>query len=112
MTATALRPARFPWYRYDRYSFSLGLEVEGRTFLSGHTASAYDATAQRMRVAGGMAEQTRTAYAKIEAILEAAGQTMADVVRIVEYVTAAGVERYAEAAAVREALLGASRPAV
>jgi enamine deaminase RidA (YjgF/YER057c/UK114 family) len=110
--ATALKPIRFPWYRYDRYSFSLGLELGGRAFLSGHTASAFDPVAGRMRVMGGMAEQVRTAYAKIAAILEAAGQTLADVVRIVEYVTATGIEHYAEAAAVRDEVLGENRPAV
>jgi enamine deaminase RidA (YjgF/YER057c/UK114 family) len=110
--ATALKPIRFPWYRYDRYSFSLGLELGGRAFLSGHTASAFDPAAGRMRVTGGMAEQVQTAYAKIGAILEAAGQTVADIVRIVEYVTATGIERYAEAAAVRHEVLGENRPAV
>lgn len=112
MTATALKPTRFPWYRYDRYSFSLGLQLGSRTFLSGHTASAYDPAAGRVCVKGGMAEQVRTAYAKIGAILEAAGQTLADVVRIVEYVTVTGIERYAEVAAVRDEVLGRNRPAV
>ena len=112
MTAIALKPTRFPWYRYDRYSFPLGLLLGERAFLSGHTASAYDPVAGRMSVTGGMAEQARTAYAKIGAILEAAGQTLADVVRVVEYVTVAGIERYAEAAAVRVEALGGNRPAV
>ena len=100
MTVTALKPTRFPWYRYDRYAFSLGLQLGGRTFLSGHTASAYDTAAGRMSVTGGLGEQVRTAYAKIGAILEAAGQTLADVVRVVEYVTEAGIERYADSSSV------------
>ena len=112
MAVTALEPTRFPWYRYDRYSFSLGLSVGGLTLLSGHTASTFEAATGRMTVTGNMAEQARTAYAKIRAILEAAGQTLADVVRIVEYVADAGLDRYAEAAAVRDEALGPNRPAV
>ncbi len=112
MITTAVKPARFPWYRYDRYSFSLGVQRGDRTYLSGHTASEHDAGSGRMAVRGGMGEQARTAWAKIGAILEAAGQTLDDVVRVVEYVTEAGIERYAEAAAVREELLGSARPAV
>lgn len=112
MSAMAVKPTRFPWYSYDRYSFSLGVQLGGGTFLSGHTASEYDPAAGRICVKGAMADQVRTAYAKISAILEAAGQTLADVVRIVEYVTVGGIERYAEAAVVRDEVLGRTRPAV
>ena len=70
MTATVLRPARFPWFDYTRYSFSLGLAAGGRSYLSGHTASTFDAERRKMVVPGGMEEQTRIAYAKVEAILE------------------------------------------
>ncbi|MGH2828870.1 MAG: RidA family protein, partial [Actinomycetota bacterium] len=108
----AIRPARFPWFDYSRYTFSLGIARDGDAWLSGHSASEYDAQAERIVVRGGMAEQTRTAYAKIAAILEAAGLTLADARRIVEYVTAEGIERYAEAAGVRDALLGGHRPPV
>jgi enamine deaminase RidA (YjgF/YER057c/UK114 family) len=59
-----------------------------------------------------MTEQVRTAYAKIGAILEAAGLGYGDVVRIVEYVRPEGIERYAEAAAVRDEVFGTHRPAV
>jgi enamine deaminase RidA (YjgF/YER057c/UK114 family) len=59
-----------------------------------------------------MTEQARTAYAKVGVILEAAGKSYDDVVRVVEYVKPEGIERYAEAAAVREEVFGAHRPAV
>ena len=59
-----------------------------------------------------MREQARTAWAKIAAILEAGKQSLADVVRVVEYVTPEGIERYAEAAAVRGELFGDNRPAL
>ncbi len=96
----ALKPRNFPWYDYSRYTFSLGLKVGNRAFLSGHSASEYDPALKNIVVKGGMVEQTRTAYAKIAAILEAGGQSLADVVRVVEYVTTAGIEHYAEAAQV------------
>lgn len=108
----AITPARFPWFDYARYTFSLGLTDGTRSWLSGHSASEYDARDQHIVVRGGMEEQTRTAYAKIFAILEAAGHTLGEVHRIVEYVTAAGIEHYAEAAAVRAEVFGAHTPAV
>lgn len=108
----AITPARFPWFDHRRYTFSLGLEVDGAAHLSGHSASAYDPDAGRIVARGGMAEQASTAYDKVEAILEAAGLGLGDAVRIVENVTAAGMDTYAEAAHVREQRLGAARPAV
>ncbi|HEX9710942.1 MAG TPA: RidA family protein [Actinomycetota bacterium] len=108
----AIRPERFPWFDYGRYTFSLGLAREGKAWLSGHSASEYDAGEGHIVVKGGMAEQTRTAYAKIAAILEAAGLTLGDAHRIVEYVTAEGIEHYAEAEGARGELLGEHRPAV
>lgn len=108
----AIAPERFEWFDYTRYTFSLGLDLGGKVFLSGHSASRYDEDARRIVVRGGMADQTRTAYAKIERILETAGLSFADVTRIVEYVTVAGIERYGEAAAVRSELFGATTPAI
>lgn len=108
----AIRPATFPWFDYARYSFSLGLKASTGVYLSGHTASEHDAATGRMVVRGGMTEQVRTAYAKIGAILEAAGVGFGDVVRVVEYVKPEGIERYAEAAAVRAEVFGPNGPAV
>lgn len=112
MTFAAIKPARFPWFDYSRYSFSLGLKSASGTYLSGHTASEYDPAAKRIVVRGGMTDQVRTAYAKIGAILEAAGLGYSDVVRVVEYVRPEGIERYAEAAAVRAEVFGKHQPVV
>ena len=112
MERSALRPQHFPWYDYSRYTFSLGLSVGQRTLLSGHSASEYDACARQMVVRGGMREQARTAWAKIAAILEAGNRSLADIVRVVEYVTPEGIERYDEAAAIRGELVGGNRPAL
>jgi len=59
-----------------------------------------------------MEEQTRTAYAKIERILDAAGLGFGDVVKVVENVTVAGIDDYAAAERVRGELLGSTAPAV
>ncbi|WP_210286458.1 RidA family protein [Bradyrhizobium sp. IAR9] len=112
MTITPIHPDRFPWYDYKRYSFSLGLKTSAGTYLSGHTASEFEPATRRMVVRGGMAEQVRAVYAKVAAILEAGGLGYGDVARIVEYVRSEGIERYAEAAAVRRELFGAYQPVI
>lgn len=112
MSMTAIKPAHFPWFDYSRYSFSLGLKSGSTAYLSGHTGSEYDPASKRIVVRGGMTEQVRTAYAKIGAILEAANLGYGDVVRVVEYLRPEGIERYAEAAAVRAEVFGKHRPVV
>lgn len=108
----AITPADFPWFDYSRYTFSLGLRHGPAAYLSGHSASEYDAQERRIVVRGGMAEQTRTAYAKIERILEAAGLGLGDVVRVTENVTLAGIDAYAEAEEVRAEVFGEHHPAL
>lgn len=112
MTFRAIEPAEFPWYDYHGYTFSLGLELDGHAINSGHSGSAYDAAKGKPDVVGGMGEQARTAYAKQAAILEAAGLTMADVTRVVENVTVAGLDHYDEAQQVRDEVFGAHKPTV
>ncbi|MEO7937840.1 MAG: Rid family hydrolase [Burkholderiaceae bacterium] len=112
MTITAINPRHFPWFDYQRYSFSLGLKTDRGAYLSGHTASEYDAQIRKIVVRGSMTDQVRTAYAKIGAILEGAGMGFNDVVRVVEYVRPEGIERYAEAAAVRAEIFGTHQPTV
>jgi enamine deaminase RidA (YjgF/YER057c/UK114 family) len=112
MTLTDLRPAKFPWFDYSRYSFSLGVKSPAGTWLSGHTASEYDPAAKRIVVRGSMSDQVRTAWAKIGAILESGGLGYGDVVRVVEYVRPEGIERYAEADAVRREVFKGHHPVV
>jgi enamine deaminase RidA (YjgF/YER057c/UK114 family) len=109
---SALKPLYFPWYDYSRYTFSLGLRVGGQVFLSGHSASEFDSASREMVVKGGMREQARTAWRKISSILESGGCALADIVRVVEYVTSEGLEGYDEASSIRGELLGVNRPAV
>ena len=109
----AIKPQNFPWFDYSGYSFSLGLDIDGRIAqLSGHSASEYDPSAGKIVVNGDMADQTRTAYAKVEAILAAAGYGLDDVVHVVENVTKEGIAHYHEMQAVRSEVLGDNRPAV
>lgn len=112
MNFTLLKPEHFPWFDYSRYSFSMGLQSASGTYLSGNTASEFDPAAKRIVVKGGMTDQARTAWAKIGAILESGGLSYADVTRIVEYVKPEGIERYAEANAVRNEIFGPHKPVV
>jgi enamine deaminase RidA (YjgF/YER057c/UK114 family) len=108
----ALKPSHFRWFDYSRYSFSLGIESAGTLYLSGHSASEHDPEKGAIVVRGAMAEQARTAWTKISAILEAGGCTLANVLRVVEYVTPQGIEQYAQAENARREMLGAARPAL
>ena len=112
MTFTLLKPKHFPWFDYTRYSFSMGLQGASGTYLSGNTASEFDPALKRIVVKGGMTDQVRTAWAKIGAILESGGLSYADVTRVVEYVKPEGIERYAEANAVRNEVFGSHKPVV
>jgi enamine deaminase RidA (YjgF/YER057c/UK114 family) len=112
MNLTVLKPKHFPWFDYTRYSFSMGLKSATGTYLSGNTASEFDPAAKRVVVKGGMTDQVRTAWAKIGAILESGGLSYADVTRVVEYVKPEGIERYAEADAVRQELFKGAQPVV
>ena len=108
----AIEPSVYPWYKYSDYTFSLGLATETDAFISGHTASTFNAETGRMIVVGGMTDQVNTAYDKIECILEAAGMTFADITRVVENVTISGLPHYAEAQAVRIARFAGHTPTI
>ncbi len=110
MTISAIRPSSFPWFRYEDYTFSLGLTDGENAWLSGHSASEFDPETRRMVVHGGMTAQARTAYAKIAAILEAADLQWSDVTKVTENVTVAGIEHYDEAQAVRQEIFGDHDP--
>ncbi len=112
MSIAPVIPARFPWYDYKRYSFSVGLKTSTGTYLSGHTASEYESASRRIVVRGAMSDQVRVIYEKIAAILEGGGLRSRDVVRIVEYVRTSSIEHYAQAEAVRAAFFGSDSPVV
>ena len=112
MPPRAIEPEHFDWLDYRKYTFSLGLTADADVFLSGHSASCYDPSEGRVVVRGGVAEQCRTAYNKIGALLEACGLGPASVVHVVEYVTVEAVDRYPEIEGVRAEALREAQPAV
>lgn len=112
MTPTAIEPEDFRWLDYRKYTFSLGLTAGADVFLSGHSASCYNASEGRVVVRGGVAEQCRVAYDKVGVLLESCGLDLASVVHVVEYVAAEAVDRYPEIEGVRAEALRDARPAV
>ncbi|HZQ36645.1 MAG TPA: RidA family protein [Dehalococcoidia bacterium] len=112
MPKQALEPAAFSFFDPSQYAFSLGVEAGGRAWLSGHTASRFDAQGGRMVVSGTLGEQAAVAQAKQAAILDASGMDFRNVVRIVDYVTPAGRDAYSELVDQRRRLFGAEPPAV
>ena len=112
MTPRAIEPDDFKWLDYRRYTFSLGLSAGDDVYLSGHSASCYDPAEGRVVVRGDAAAQCRVAYEKIGALLEAAGLGPASVVRVVEYIPAAALDRYPEIEGARVQALPGARPAV
>lgn len=112
MTLSAIKPASFPWFPYEGFTFCLGLSEGEHAWTSGHTAASLDATLGKMTVGGTMREQARTAYEKVLTIVEGAGLSLEDVTHITENVTLSGLEHYEDAVAVRRELFGDHGPAI
>ncbi len=70
------------------------------------------AESRQQLVAGEMADQARTSYAKHAAILAAGGRSLAEATKVVENVTVAGLAHYRQAAQVRREVFGGHRPSV
>ena len=102
MPVHQITPESFPWLDTSRYSFSQGIDAAGAAWLAGQTAGAYDAESGRVTVRGDGAEQASVCWAKVEAVLDAAGRDVSDCSEVTEYVTAAGASE-------RDAI-GARRP--
>lgn len=111
MTLSAIKPAEFPWFPYEGFTFCLGLSEGDNAWTSGHTSARHDEALGKMTVEGTMTEQATIAYEKVLTILAGAGFGPEDVTRVTENITRAGMGSYAEAEAVREQRFG-SRPTV
>lgn len=111
MTLAAIKPASFPWFPYEGFTFCLGLTEGDAAWTSGHTSARQDETLGKMTVNGTMTEQAEIAYAKCLAILEAAGFGPEDVTRVTENVTKAGLHACEDQAEVRRGIFG-ERPTV
>jgi enamine deaminase RidA (YjgF/YER057c/UK114 family) len=112
MTPAAIRPAEFPWFPYEGFTFCLGLHEGDNAWTSGHTCAQFDPSVGKMTVGGSMEEQARIAYEKVLTILAGAGMGPADVTRITENVTLSGLPEYESATAVRQELFRAHQPTV
>ncbi|MDH3679536.1 MAG: Rid family hydrolase [Acidimicrobiia bacterium] len=96
MAGRAVAPVSFPWLDPSHYSFALGIEGAGATWLSGQTASAYDAELGRVDVSGDPRAQATLCWEKVERVLSAAGRTFADCSEVTEYLTEDGLAARAE----------------
>ncbi len=98
----------FPWLDTSRYSFSQGIDASGAAWLAGQTAGAYDAESGRVAVRGDGAEQASVCWAKVEAVLDAAGRDVSDCSEVTEYITVAGAPERDAIAAQRPHSLGSA----
>jgi enamine deaminase RidA (YjgF/YER057c/UK114 family) len=96
-----------PWTWQDQYGFSQAIEVTGSgpvLYCAGQTSSGQDGETLH---GDDMAAQCRQAFDNLETVLEHAGMTLANVVRLNFYVT--DVDRFfAEGAAVAGERVGAA----
>lgn len=106
----AIRPAHFPYFPYEGFTFSLGRQDGDEAWLSGHSGATWDAARQKMVVGGSMAEQSGIMYEKIGTILAAAGLGFGNIVHVVENVTASGLDSYPDAEEVRRTVFGGREP--
>ncbi len=90
MPPQEITPEPFPWLDTSRYSFSQGINAGGAAWLAGQTAGAYDSESGRVTVRGDGAEQASVCWAKVEAVLDAAGRDVSDCSEVTEYITVAG----------------------
>ena len=105
------QPDHFPWLDYRRYTFSLGIEKGGLFFLSGETASEYDASQDRVVCKGNVVEQMRLAYEKLRLVLGSLGAGFENVVKTVDYVAPGGLAEYRGTADVRREYFQGAWPA-
>lgn len=108
MSPQEITPEPFPWLDTSRYSFSQGINASGAAWLAGQTAGAYDAESGRVTVRGDGAEQAGVCWAKVEAVLDAAGRDVSDCSEVTEYITVAGAPERDAIAAQRPHSLGSA----
>jgi enamine deaminase RidA (YjgF/YER057c/UK114 family) len=111
MPRIALEPDDYPFLDYRRFTFSLAVMAGGSAWLSGSTAVRHDA-AKGMVVEGDLVAQARLVIDKMRATLVPAGLTLADMVRVVEYVTPAALDDLPKLAALRREAYGGAVPSV
>ena len=108
-----IKPAHYPWDpNLDDKPYSLAIERHGLLAISGLTAETYDPRRGSYVVEStGLVKQTEVIFAKMGAILEAAGYAFADVVYTVDYALEPVMPEYRASGAVRRDAFGDSMPA-
>ena len=101
----ALEPADYPFFDYRRFSFALGIAAADRIWLSGSTAVKHEPPAG-MVVNGDLVAQASVIFDKMKATLVAADRTLADVTRVVRYVTPKAIPELAALDAFQYKTLG------
>ncbi|WP_308163891.1 RidA family protein [Nonomuraea sediminis] len=94
-----LRTVNPGWRRYETLTYAPGVAAGNTLFMSGF--GALEPATQRAIFDGDLLAQAEFTYAAIASVLREAGLTGQDVVRLVEYVTPAGVAAYPETAELR-----------
>ena len=114
MTAKRIiRPDHYPWDpNYDDNPNSLAVEQHGLLCISGLTAETWSPKRGSYIVEStSLVRQTEVIFAKMGAILDAAGYTFADVVYTVDYALEPVMPKYRASGAVRRDAFGDSMPA-
>ena len=97
----AIEPAEWPWYDHKRYSFCMAARKGNYLFFSGNTASEFDPGKKTMVCNGDLLAQADVNYSKVKLLMEAAGGTMDDIVKVTDYVTPPGIEKYKQIESVK-----------
>ena len=108
-----ISPREYPWDPlYSERPYSLGVERHGLLCVSGLTAEEYDpGRGSYIIKSASLVAQTRVIFAKLGAILEAAGYSFQDVVYTVDYALEASMPEYRASGPVRREAFGDSMPA-
>ena len=112
-TKRIIKPAHYPWDpNNDEQPYSLAVERHGLLCISGLTAETWSSKRGSYIVEStSLVKQTGVIFAKMGAILEAAGYTFADVVYTVDYALEPVMPEYRASGAVRRNAFGDSMPA-
>lgn len=97
------------WSRYETLSYSPGVKAGKMLFMSGFAA--LDPGTQEAVHPGNIVAQAEYTYESIRAVLEAAGASVKDLVKTIEYVCPEGLAEYREVGLVRKRLLSEPWPA-
>jgi len=97
------------WPSFDALTFSPGVRAGSLLFISGSTA--WDPDTGETLAPGDIGAQAEFVYETIGRICEAAGGSLENLVKTIEYVSPAGVAGYRDVSEVRRRLLGEPAPA-